>query len=114
MLDPAELCVLIGNESRHGDRHTIKVDEVGGWEDTGKLPQGAQWSRLARRGLPCPTVSLTQERYQLLAEVCVPVRLGNSGLRVSKIILGCMSYGSKDWFGWVLPEEEGLKHIKAA
>ncbi|KAL1947071.1 hypothetical protein VTO73DRAFT_14032 [Trametes versicolor] len=42
------------------------------------------------------------------------VRLGNSGLKVSKIILGCMSYGSPDWQGWVLGEEEGLKHIKFA
>jgi len=42
------------------------------------------------------------------------VRLGNSGLKVSKIILGTMSYGSSGWAGWVLPEEEGLKHIKAA
>ncbi|THU77497.1 Aldo/keto reductase [Dendrothele bispora CBS 962.96] len=42
------------------------------------------------------------------------VRLGNSGLKVSKIILGCMSYGSPDWQSWVLPEEEGIKHIKAA
>ncbi|KAH9938838.1 Aldo/keto reductase [Epithele typhae] len=42
------------------------------------------------------------------------VRLGNSGLKISKIILGCMSYGSKDWQGWVLPEEEAIKHIKFA
>ncbi|KAJ6624048.1 NADP-dependent oxidoreductase domain-containing protein [Mycena sp. CBHHK59/15] len=43
------------------------------------------------------------------------VRLGKSGLKVSKIILGCMSYGNPGWFGnWVLPEEEGSKHIKAA
>jgi aryl-alcohol dehydrogenase-like predicted oxidoreductase len=42
------------------------------------------------------------------------VRLGNSGLKVSKIILGCMSYGTPEWQGWVLGEEEGLKHIKAA
>ncbi|KAJ7584464.1 aryl-alcohol dehydrogenase [Mycena floridula] len=42
------------------------------------------------------------------------VRLGLSGLKVSKIILGCMSYGSSQWAGWVLPEEEGIKHIKAA
>ncbi|TFK33066.1 NADP-dependent oxidoreductase domain-containing protein [Crucibulum laeve] len=42
------------------------------------------------------------------------VRLGNSGLKVSRIILGCMSYGSPDWQGWVLPEEESIKHIKAA
>ncbi|CAE6443621.1 unnamed protein product [Rhizoctonia solani] len=42
------------------------------------------------------------------------VRLGNSGLKVSKIILGTMSYGSPEWQGWVLGEEEGIKHIKAA
>lgn len=42
------------------------------------------------------------------------VRLGSSGLKVSKIILGCMSYGTPDWQGWVLPEEESIKHIKAA
>ncbi|KAG8718848.1 hypothetical protein FRC09_012005 [Ceratobasidium sp. 395] len=42
------------------------------------------------------------------------VRLGQSGLKVSKIILGTMSYGDPKWQGWVLPEEEGIKHIKAA
>ncbi|KAI0648552.1 Aldo/keto reductase [Trametes meyenii] len=42
------------------------------------------------------------------------VRLGNSGLKVSKIILGCMSYGDPGWYDWVLTEEEGIKHIKFA
>ncbi|KAI0823790.1 Aldo/keto reductase [Trametes gibbosa] len=42
------------------------------------------------------------------------VRLGKSGLKVSKIILGCMSYGSPEWEGWVLPQEEAFKHIKFA
>ncbi|KAJ6594654.1 Aldo/keto reductase [Mycena capillaripes] len=42
------------------------------------------------------------------------VRLGNSGLKVSQIILGCMSYGSKEWSPWVLEEEEAVKHIKFA
>jgi aryl-alcohol dehydrogenase-like predicted oxidoreductase len=42
------------------------------------------------------------------------VRLGKSGLKVSRIILGCMSYGSPEWQPWVLGEEEGIKHIKAA
>ncbi|KAH7338670.1 NADP-dependent oxidoreductase domain-containing protein [Rhizoctonia solani] len=41
-------------------------------------------------------------------------RLGSSGLKVSRIILGLMTYGSPQWEGWVLNEEEGLKHIKAA
>ncbi|KII87950.1 hypothetical protein PLICRDRAFT_654080 [Plicaturopsis crispa FD-325 SS-3] len=43
------------------------------------------------------------------------VRLGNSGLKVSKIILGTMQYGSKGWQPWVIDdEEEGIKHIKFA
>ncbi|KAK7047649.1 hypothetical protein VNI00_006417 [Paramarasmius palmivorus] len=43
------------------------------------------------------------------------VRLGKSGLKVSRIILGCMSYGDNlNWEPWVLPEEEAIKHIKAA
>jgi len=42
------------------------------------------------------------------------VRLGSSGLKVSQIILGCMSYGSPEFMDWVLPEEESIKHIKAA
>ncbi|KAI0050650.1 aryl-alcohol dehydrogenase [Auriscalpium vulgare] len=42
------------------------------------------------------------------------VHLGKSGLKVSRIILGCMSYGSTAWMPWLLGEEEGIKHIKAA
>ncbi|KAI0697110.1 aryl-alcohol dehydrogenase [Cerioporus squamosus] len=42
------------------------------------------------------------------------VRLGTSGLKVSKIILGTMQYGSPAWQEWVLGEEEAIKHIKYA
>ncbi|KAI1787702.1 aryl-alcohol dehydrogenase [Ganoderma leucocontextum] len=42
------------------------------------------------------------------------VRLGNSGLKVSKIILGTMQYGSPEWQAWVLGEDEAVKHIKYA
>ncbi|KAG8929143.1 hypothetical protein FRC02_005943 [Tulasnella sp. 418] len=42
------------------------------------------------------------------------VRLGNSGLKVSRIILGCMSYGDPAWQSWVLPEDESMEHIKKA
>ncbi|PBL03979.1 Aldo/keto reductase [Armillaria gallica] len=42
------------------------------------------------------------------------VRLGSSGLTISRIILGCMSYGSAEYQPWILPEEEGISHIKAA
>lgn len=41
-------------------------------------------------------------------------RLGRSGLKVSKIILGAMSYGSKEWQKWVLEEDEALPLLKYA
>ncbi|KAJ5088625.1 hypothetical protein N7456_012241 [Penicillium angulare] len=43
-------------------------------------------------------------------------RLGNSGLKVSRIILGCMTYGNPDWEGspWVLDEEKSLPLLKRA
>ncbi|CAE6443762.1 unnamed protein product, partial [Rhizoctonia solani] len=40
------------------------------------------------------------------------VRLGNSGLKVPRIILGTLSYGSPEWQKWVLGEEE--EHIRLA
>ncbi|KAF7164210.1 hypothetical protein CNMCM5623_008875 [Aspergillus felis] len=42
------------------------------------------------------------------------VRLGNSGLKISKVILGAMSYGSKKWQDWVLDEDEALPLIEHA
>jgi hypothetical protein len=43
------------------------------------------------------------------------VRLGKSGLKISKIILGCMSYGDSRWSKWVIDdEEEVFRHIKIA
>ncbi|KAK0471148.1 aryl-alcohol dehydrogenase [Armillaria novae-zelandiae] len=42
------------------------------------------------------------------------VTLGSSGLKVSKVILGCAVYGSPDWYSWVQNEEESIKQIKAA
>ncbi len=56
---------------------------------------------------------LFRPRCAVLQHQCA-VRLGNSGLKVSRIILGCMSYGSPEWQSWVLPEEEAIKHIKFA
>ena len=41
-------------------------------------------------------------------------RLGNSGLQVSKVILGCMSYGSKNWASWVEDDEEKIMEIMKA
>ena len=69
--------------------------------------------RYRRKGMPygmCFHVLLFETRLMLGSSV----RLGNSGLKVSRIILGCMSYGTPEWEKWVLGEEESLKIIKAA
>ncbi len=50
----------------------------------------------------------------VLTHIVLLVGLGSSGLKVSKLILGCMSYGNPGWYSWILPEEEGFEHIKAA
>ncbi|KAK7202526.1 Aldo/keto reductase [Myxozyma melibiosi] len=41
-------------------------------------------------------------------------KLGNSGLRLSVPILGCMSFGFKEWQPWVLEREDALPILKAA
>lgn len=40
--------------------------------------------------------------------------LGKSGLKVSKVILGAMSFGNPKWQNWVLPEEQSLPLLKHA
>ncbi|KAH9173067.1 Aldo/keto reductase [Lactarius sanguifluus] len=42
------------------------------------------------------------------------VRLGKSGLKVSRIILGMMSYGDPRWQPWILGEKEAIEHVKFA
>jgi aryl-alcohol dehydrogenase-like predicted oxidoreductase len=40
--------------------------------------------------------------------------LGDTGMTVSKICLGCMSFGDSDWREWVLDEEEGKEIVERA
>ena len=40
--------------------------------------------------------------------------LGRSGLKVSRICLGTMSFGSREWRDWVLPEAESRPFIQRA
>lgn len=42
------------------------------------------------------------------------VNLGSAGLKVSRICLGTMTYGSKRWRPWVLEEEESRPFIRRA
>jgi aryl-alcohol dehydrogenase (NADP+) len=42
------------------------------------------------------------------------VKLGRTGLKVSQICLGTMTYGTPEWRDWVLPEEKSRPFIKRA
>ncbi|NBU28916.1 MAG: aldo/keto reductase [Caulobacteraceae bacterium] len=42
------------------------------------------------------------------------VRLGNTGLKVSQICLGCMTYGSPQWRPWVLDAEAAKPFFRKA
>ncbi len=42
------------------------------------------------------------------------VRLGRSGLKVSKLCLGCMTYGDPSWRPWVATEEAARPFIRSA
>jgi Predicted oxidoreductases (related to aryl-alcohol dehydrogenases) len=42
------------------------------------------------------------------------VNLGTTGMKVSRLCLGMMSYGSKQWRTWVLEQEEAKPFIKRA
>ena len=42
------------------------------------------------------------------------VRLGSTGLKVSRLALGCMSYGDPSWRPWVLDEEASRPFFRAA
>ena len=42
------------------------------------------------------------------------VRLGRTGLKVSRICLGCMTYGTPQWRDWVLDEEASRPFLRRA
>ena len=41
-------------------------------------------------------------------------RLGTTGVKVSRICLGMMTYGKKSWRPWILEEDEARPLIRAA
>src|SRR5690348_2416223 len=42
------------------------------------------------------------------------LNLGNSGLKVSRLCLGTMTYGSKQWRPWILDEQEARPFFRSA
>lgn len=66
----------------------------------------ASWA-IPRTNGTAATTARPQMEYQ---------RLGHSGLKISRVILGCMAYGNPKWEGspWVLPEADALPLLKKA
>jgi aryl-alcohol dehydrogenase (NADP+) len=84
-------------------------------------PSGGSHARRRRVGRSAPhpgfwdrpgMLSQTREAYR--EPSMEKVRLGNTGLKVSRICLGTMTYGSPAWRDWVLPEEQSRPFIKRA
>ena len=42
------------------------------------------------------------------------VKFGKTGMQVSKLCLGCMTYGSTKWSEWILDEEASRPFIREA
>lgn len=42
------------------------------------------------------------------------VRFGKTGMKVSRLALGCMTYGDPKWREWVLPEEPSMPFFRRA
>ena len=42
------------------------------------------------------------------------VRFGKTGMKVSRLCLGCMTYGSTSWRDWVLDEEASRPFFREA
>src|SRR3984893_7975065 len=74
---------------------------------------GLHRSGISKEGRGCIEARL-QRRVYLKRNIMEYVSLGNTGLKVSRICLGCMSYGSAKWRDWVLEEPEALPFFRQA
>ena len=63
---------------------------------------------------PCTCKITAQPPHGPLSSPALSNSLGTSGLKVSKIILGAMSYGASNWQDWVLNEPEALPLLEHA
>lgn len=52
--------------------------------------------------------------YPIALLYALTARLGNSGLKISKVVLGCMTFGTSKWQDWVLDEDKSLPIIEHA
>ena len=66
----------------------------------------------ATKGMTYTRYGTTFRQYSIFLLTLEMYRLGDSGLKVSKVILGAMSFGSAD--KWTVPMEQALPIIKHA
>lgn len=113
-LMPVDAGPIISCASQASHHHLSELYVLNHWPPCSvfTMPETERKQRRVPYGMFPRSYSAIDRWAQVIR--CSTVRLGNSGLKVSKLILGTMQYGSKEWQGWILEEEEAIKHIKAA
>jgi diketogulonate reductase-like aldo/keto reductase len=103
MGDPEDHCVSTGKACVFLSIPAGKVSNNWGYTANLFLKMPAVASRLCRN-----EEFISEETFMEY------VSLGNTGLKVSRICLGCMSYGSSKWRDWVLEEPESIPFFRQA
>jgi hypothetical protein len=88
--------------------HTLVADARIGYTLEKPSLQDAKLNSQTLREMPASlrhSINKTKVEYR---------NLGNSGLRISNPILGCMHFGSSKWLDWVLDEAEAVALLKEA
>src|ERR1700722_607157 len=75
---------------------------------------GAETREIAESGCFADGPSANPQPLPLIMNCMEYVNLGKTGLKVSRLCLGCMTYGSSKWREWVLNEEESRPFFKRA
>src|ERR1043165_6345986 len=67
----------------------------------------------SREAVDVPPVFLLPTDYCRLPDMQT-VNLGRTGIKVTRICFGCMSYGTKPWQEWVLDEDAARPFFRKA
>jgi len=59
-------------------------------------------------------IGLQRARSSPVSQKMEFINLGSTGLKVSRICLGCMTYGTPKWRDWILDEEASFPFIRQA
>ena len=127
--DAGSVCIYAERDLRHdsypyGEYHGDRYGTGGDCDEFQQLA-GSRTERLPRRETNADrrlrmdsrvySASCVQPRMSESASVPLStVSLGSTGVRVSRICLGMMTYGAKSWREWVLEEDDARPFVKAA